>query len=73
MTGLYKCRLCGGEAEIRPDKEDFEDKELNCIRVSCSKCNNVDIWAFSHETEHKTYDEVVNLAVERWNNLMEEK
>lgn len=73
MTELYKCRLCGGEAETLPGKEEFEDNELDCIRISCDKCNSVDVWAFVNETEHKTYDEVVNLAAERWNILMEEK
>ena len=73
MAELHKCRFCGGEAEARPDKEEFEDKELNCIRITCRECNNVDIWAFRRETEHKTYDEVIDLAAERWNTLMEEK
>ena len=73
MTELHKCKLCGGKAWPAVNKEDFDTKKLSCARISCGKCNSVDIWAFSLETEHKTYDEVIDLAAQRWNILMKEK
>lgn len=68
---MRKCKLCGGDAFICTTLEDFFEKKASCIRITCMDCNNVDVWAFTKDTESKTYDETLNLAMSRWNDLME--
>ena len=66
-----KCKLCGGDAILRPGWSEFHEQDASCVRVTCMDCGNVDVWAFKQETEDGSYDELSRLAISRWNDLME--
>lgn len=68
---LRKCKLCGGDAWEATPWVDWQEKELECVRITCLDCGHVDVWAFKKETENGTYDETLRLAQARWNDLME--
>ena len=67
---LCRCRFCGGEAEVSPaKKEDFTEK-YNNVRVSCSDCGAVDVWALALQERTFNYKKLRAVAEQRWNKLM---
>ena len=74
LSELCRCKLCGGEAEVSPSKEEvFEADDYTSVSVCCADCNCVDVWAMPSQEKIYDYKKLRAIAVSRWNRLMEEK
>lgn len=67
-VSLMPCKFCGQLPEVASESEYVASKS-GAFLLECRTCN-IDVWNLHCSEDKDDYDEVVEVAVDKWNSLM---